>query len=204
MSSVKYSLACPVCGFLTFDGHEYGSYEICEICNWEDDAVQLANLASEGGANKGSLLDEQDKILKKYPIEIQNHNGFVRDPQWRPINDNERERYIAEKKENHWSNIGWRNPHFAYWRWGKDIFDDVSQILGAWNPIETPEMLSVDEYKSYVSKVIRNGNSPEEIRNTLKWILTDPLGLEFDEKNERQVKELDGVSKMIFNRLNYK
>ena len=31
---------CPCCGYLVFD-EEPGSYSICPICYWEDDAVQL-------------------------------------------------------------------------------------------------------------------------------------------------------------------
>ncbi|WP_407643969.1 CPCC family cysteine-rich protein [Dongia deserti] len=32
-----------------------GSYEICGVCNWEDDPVQSADLNYRGGANKMSL-----------------------------------------------------------------------------------------------------------------------------------------------------
>jgi len=36
-----------------------GNYEICKVCFWEDDLVQLADPTFEGGANKVSLNQAQ-------------------------------------------------------------------------------------------------------------------------------------------------
>ena len=44
---------CPVCGKYEFE--EYGSYDICEVCGWEDDAVQAEHPDLKGGANRMSL-----------------------------------------------------------------------------------------------------------------------------------------------------
>ena len=44
---------CPVCGRTVFE--QVGKYEICEVCGWEDDPVQLADPDFAGGANKLSL-----------------------------------------------------------------------------------------------------------------------------------------------------
>ena len=44
---------CPCCGYLIFD-EPPGSYAICPICFWEDDAGQLAH-PDAGGANTVSL-----------------------------------------------------------------------------------------------------------------------------------------------------
>jgi Cysteine-rich CPCC len=49
---------CPCCGHLTLGGPP-GSYDICEVCFWEDDAVQLRWPTYEGGANQPSLLAAQ-------------------------------------------------------------------------------------------------------------------------------------------------
>ncbi|QHC36517.1 CPCC family cysteine-rich protein [Komagataeibacter xylinus] len=46
-------LPCPCCEALTIS--EYGDYEICMICNWEDDPVQSADPDFSGGANILSL-----------------------------------------------------------------------------------------------------------------------------------------------------
>lgn len=45
---------CPVCS--EFEFSEQGSYEICEVCNWEDDPVQLNQPDLAGGANQFSLI----------------------------------------------------------------------------------------------------------------------------------------------------
>jgi hypothetical protein len=66
-----------------------GSYDICPICNWEDDHVQLSYPGLRGGANKGSLKDYQDMILAKIPVGIIEYQGYKRYPKWRPLRDEE-------------------------------------------------------------------------------------------------------------------
>ena len=48
---------CPCCGYYTLE--EYRSYEICEICYWEDDPVQAEDHHSYG-ANNISLTKAQE------------------------------------------------------------------------------------------------------------------------------------------------
>jgi hypothetical protein len=68
-----------------------GSYGICEVCGWEDDHVQLAYPGMAGGANKQSLADKQEAILRRYPLEVREINGIVRESGWRPVSVGERE-----------------------------------------------------------------------------------------------------------------
>ena len=49
---------CPCCGYSVFSEPE-GSYEICPICFWEDDGVQLAYPMMPGGANTNSVMECQ-------------------------------------------------------------------------------------------------------------------------------------------------
>lgn len=44
---------CPVCGAYTFE--EFGDYDICDVCYWENDPVQYRDPDYRGGANKESL-----------------------------------------------------------------------------------------------------------------------------------------------------
>jgi hypothetical protein len=46
---------CPCCGFLTLSEQPPGTFSICPVCSWEDDNVQYADPAYEGGANGLSL-----------------------------------------------------------------------------------------------------------------------------------------------------
>jgi hypothetical protein len=47
--------ACPCCGYLTLEEPQRDNYEICPVCFWEDDPVQLRDADYEGGANVPSL-----------------------------------------------------------------------------------------------------------------------------------------------------
>jgi hypothetical protein len=77
---------CPCCGYLVFD-EEPGSYDICPVCNWEDDLSQL-RFPTMGGANRPLIQCQQE-----YPRSRRSEKsdtspeqlGFVRDPQWRPL-----------------------------------------------------------------------------------------------------------------------
>lgn len=50
---INDSFPCPCCRHRTIG--EPGGYEICDVCNWEDDPVQSERPDLTGGANKLSL-----------------------------------------------------------------------------------------------------------------------------------------------------
>jgi hypothetical protein len=79
---------CPVCGFLVFDEGP-GSYEICPICAWEDDAAQLEFPALRVGANSQSLPEQQQAWLRIMPPDVAEYDGYRRDPTWRPLRPEE-------------------------------------------------------------------------------------------------------------------
>lgn len=82
MNELNYP--CPSCGFLIFD-EPPGSYNICDICGWEDDHVQLKHPFMRGGANGGSLFDYQQEIIKEIPIEVKETSEYIRDSAWYPL-----------------------------------------------------------------------------------------------------------------------
>ena len=108
------NLPCPACGFLTFQG-TYGSYDICKMCGWEDDAVQLANPACGGGANAESLIEAQATATRRYPLGGELAKGTRRDPRWRPLSDSEKEVASRERDEEYWMNKGTIEPEQIYW-----------------------------------------------------------------------------------------
>ena len=59
---MKYK--CPCCGFYTFEHRPNGTYDICKVCFWEDDPIQLDDPNYEGGANKVSLLQARENFLR--------------------------------------------------------------------------------------------------------------------------------------------
>jgi hypothetical protein len=82
---------CPCCGYLTFEDLP-GSFEICPICFWEDDLVQLAFPDMAGGANKCSLIEGQRNFASFGAWERrliansrQPRSDEDRDARWRPL-----------------------------------------------------------------------------------------------------------------------
>ncbi|MFC4075637.1 CPCC family cysteine-rich protein [Salinithrix halophila] len=55
---------CPCCGYLTLSEKPPGTFEICEVCFWEDDYVQYHDPSYEGGANKVSLSRARDNFRR--------------------------------------------------------------------------------------------------------------------------------------------
>ena len=47
--------ACPCCKFMTRSSVAFGTFEICEVCFWEDDSSQADEPTLHGGANSVSL-----------------------------------------------------------------------------------------------------------------------------------------------------
>lgn len=50
---------CPVCGKFEFPMH--GSFEVCEVCGWEDDPVQMEFPDEDHCANELSLNEYRKK-----------------------------------------------------------------------------------------------------------------------------------------------
>ncbi|MEG0072477.1 MAG: CPCC family cysteine-rich protein [Raoultibacter sp.] len=46
---------CPCCGNATLSEEPPGTFAICPVCYWEDDALQFDDPLLEGGANAVSL-----------------------------------------------------------------------------------------------------------------------------------------------------
>jgi hypothetical protein len=83
---------CPCCGYKTLAEKPPGTFEICEICYWEDDNVQFDNLNYEGGANRISLRQAQSNFIKFGAIEkkfLRNlrkpNKNDERNPNWKHL-----------------------------------------------------------------------------------------------------------------------
>jgi hypothetical protein len=57
---------CPVCGYYTLDADE--AYNICSVCNWEDDPIQFDDPDFWGGANELSLNDYKKQWIKDHNV----------------------------------------------------------------------------------------------------------------------------------------
>lgn len=87
--ALRYPCVC--CGHLTMDDPP-GSHQICPVCFWEDDVVQLRWPDYTGGANKPSLREAQ-RNFQRYgacDASVIDHvrpasDDEPREPHWRPI-----------------------------------------------------------------------------------------------------------------------
>jgi hypothetical protein len=83
---------CPCCGCLVFSGPP-GSYDICPVCDWEDDALQLEFATTlAGGANPLTLAEAQARFERRAAGSFRHSGDTPRDPEWRPI-DPARDRF---------------------------------------------------------------------------------------------------------------
>lgn len=62
---------CPCCGHYTLPEKAGGTDEICKVCFWEDDIVQLNDADYAGGANKVSLNQARKNYLEFGACEIE-------------------------------------------------------------------------------------------------------------------------------------
>lgn len=56
---------CPCCGNFSLSEEPPGTFEICSICNWEDDLAQYHDPNYDGGANSLSLNQAREQYLKQ-------------------------------------------------------------------------------------------------------------------------------------------
>lgn len=63
MSAIKNDRVCPCCGKTHVE-----EYEICDVCNWENDPVQSWKPDLKGGANQMSLNEARRAYKNNKPI----------------------------------------------------------------------------------------------------------------------------------------
>lgn len=86
MTQAKTTYPCPCCGYRTFPAPPAGTYEICPVCNWEDDPVQLKDPDYKGGANVVSLREAQ-RNFQKYAASDLACRGNTRPPRLEEARD---------------------------------------------------------------------------------------------------------------------
>lgn len=80
---------CECCGYYTLPEESIGNYNICPVCFWEDDIVQLEDPNFEGGANEESL----NQARKNYNLFGASSRKFVdkvRKPFYEELPENNR------------------------------------------------------------------------------------------------------------------
>lgn len=60
-------IKCPVCGQYEFEREN--NFEICEVCGWENDGIQMDNPDEENCANRMSLNQARKAWAEGCPVE---------------------------------------------------------------------------------------------------------------------------------------
>lgn len=130
---VKHAYTCPCCGYRTFS-EPVGSYDICPVCFWEDDLVQLAFPDLAGGANRVSLIEGQKnyalhgvcELAMKQHVREPSENEH-RDDSWEPYDPAKYHalNWASEADHELWQKV--KNEHIClyYWQpefWRKELF----------------------------------------------------------------------------------
>lgn len=55
---------CPCCGYYTLGVKADNTFQICPVCYWQDDGIQLNNPLYEGGANSVNLITARENFKK--------------------------------------------------------------------------------------------------------------------------------------------
>lgn len=92
-NNIEKKYTCPSCGYKTLTGTP-GTYDICPVCYWEDDAYGLYNMYVADGANYVSLEDAQKNFIKfgaseeRFKDFVIKENLLEKDLEWRPLDRN--------------------------------------------------------------------------------------------------------------------
>jgi hypothetical protein len=119
---MEIKFPCPSCGYLVFI-EPPGSFEICPICFWEDDNIQLQDPSMAGGANGVSLITAQNNYANIGAIEenfITNvrkpHADENKDNGWRPFDLNNDNHGMNKDNKNESIKLKSDVTKLYYWR----------------------------------------------------------------------------------------
>jgi hypothetical protein len=111
---------CPCCGHVVFD-EPPGSYDICKVCFWEDDIVQL-RWPDRGGANRPSLIEAQHNVRTVGAVEERLVQYVLPagpsepvDPAWRPFDPDRDE--IEEHRSGFDYGMTYSDDRTTYYYW---------------------------------------------------------------------------------------
>lgn len=70
--------ACPCCENFTLGQKPPGTFEICEVCGWEDDYLQFHDIDFAGGANDISLREAREIYRQSVEDKDNQKTGTIR------------------------------------------------------------------------------------------------------------------------------
>jgi hypothetical protein len=78
----------------------------------------------------------------------------------------------------------------------KKTVESINQALAEWNPIGVGEDIATDEYRSYISLIIKSSESKDELMKCLQKIVNE-MDVGFDPNHKEHTEDLDRVCNKI-------
>jgi|LauGreDrversion4_2_1035121.scaffolds.fasta_scaffold263082_3 hypothetical protein len=85
----------------------------------------------------------------------------------------------------------------------KKYIEEINQVLSEWDPIGVGEEIARDEYRGYISNIIKSSGSKDGIMKCLEKIV-DELEVGFDVNDEKQNQDLQIVCNRIYEVLQFR
>jgi len=79
MKQPKKKYKCFCCGYYTFEENVIMNHDICPVCFWENDDLQIDDPTYRGGANSMSLNEARENF-KLFGVSNKNYLDLVRKP----------------------------------------------------------------------------------------------------------------------------
>ena len=73
------------------------------------------------------------------------------------------------------------------------LVEDINRSLAEWNPLGVSVSISLSEYREYAIEVIEVLKAGKSLEQYLVKLLTEKMGLEYDDSNKEQVKDLQNI-----------
>ena len=79
MTNKEGKYQCPCCGYFTYSEKLTNTFQLCEVCFWEDDGIQFDDPLYEDGANK-VCLEQARKNFQEFGASERIFLDSVRQP----------------------------------------------------------------------------------------------------------------------------
>lgn len=78
----------------------------------------------------------------------------------------------------------------------KKTIERINQVLAEWDPIGVGEDIATDEYRSYISLILKSSESKDELMKCLEKIVNE-MDVGFDPKDKEHTEDLDRICNKI-------
>lgn len=73
----------------------------------------------------------------------------------------------------------------------------INDVLASWNPIDVPDTLAHQEYESYIETFIAIGNNAQALTTHLKKLVSETMGLDYNDENPKHRMDIEDVMKKL-------